>query len=72
MLVCLEQRFTKLTTLPLQSKQKHFLSFSYGFADIEGDCHRSYKSVGQAMSGYFSARPIFDALAVECNEEYLD
>jgi hypothetical protein len=34
------------------------------------DC-RTYKSVGQGMSGWFSAKPIFDMIAKDANEGYL-
>jgi hypothetical protein len=32
------------------------------------DC-RTYKSVGQGMSGWFSAKPIFDMIAKDTNED---
>jgi hypothetical protein len=32
---------------------------------------RSYLSLGQPMSGWFSAKPLFDNIARDLNEEYL-
>jgi len=32
---------------------------------------RTYLSLGKPLSGWFSAKPIFDKIAVDTNESYL-
>lgn len=37
----------------------------------EEDAAFTYKSVGTPLAGWFSAKPAFDVMAKECNDEYL-
>lgn len=34
-------------------------------------CFRTYKSVGEPLSGWFSAKPFFDDMAEQTHEAYL-
>lgn len=49
---------------------KYHITFAraQGLTDYD---HSSYLSLGQPMSGWFSAKPLFDRIAVDTNESYL-
>lgn len=38
----------------------------------EEDAVYTYKSIGTPQAGYFSAKPLFDVIAKETGEDYLD